>query len=730
MGATVNLLGSPTIITDGRPLELPPGKTSALLYYLAHQCAWVPREDLLFLFWPDKEETKGRSNLRQLLTTVRRHASLEGVEIERSRVRWQLPTDLHAFRSAIANEQPDQAVKCYAGPLLEGFRVPDAPEFESWLELERGTLHQHWRNATLQYTARLREARRGDDAVGLLEHLVKTDPLDEQAFRALLRTLAGSGRRADALARYTSFKERLREDLGVEPEAETRQLVRALREEAPTPAPPGTQPQPGRPATRQQLPRPPTGFIGRERELNLLRDYLQQPDGRLVTLLAQGGMGKTRLALETAHRLGTTFGDGAHYIPLANTPTIEGVAPTMAETLGIDLASGQEPLPHVLAALREWEALLVLDNLEHLPAMNEIVRELLAAAPGLRVLATSRARLNLSNEHVIELTGLTYPTGPDSEQLETFEAVNLFASRARRLDPTFDFTRHAHDVTRICNLTAGMPLALEFASAWLRVLPIADVVTELERGLDLLEATETDVDERHGSIRQVFRTSWELLSGREREALLRLSVFQGGFTREAAKEAADVGLPLLLALRNRSFLEMDAAGRFAQHPLVEVFVRERAEAGGVDLEPTRRRHAEYLFALLERLEPLLNHPAGRDKAVAEVVRERGNVRAAWRWAAHVGRDDLFARGGRVFDISFSATGYDDELRELTEIGLARLSEGSRGWAKLVLILCLSRFDYPQWHEESYGLLDRVLVAYQHHGDEQGMAETLKGVAPV
>jgi len=462
MGTTVNLLGSPTIITDGNPLEPPPGKISALLYYLAHQHTWVPREDLLFLFWPDHEEHKSRSNLRQLLTTVRRQEYLEHLQIERSRLRWNVPTDLHTFQNAMREQQTEQAMNSYGGQLLAGFRLPDAPEFESWLELERESLHRQWRSATLKHAGTLQEDGCFEEAVSLLEHLMRSDPLDEQTFRALLTTLAENGRRTESLARYTSFKEQLRDELGVKPNPETQQLVQYLREEAPKKAPPQARAQPVQAPSRQGLLRSTTAFIGRHRELNLLQDYLQQPEpgGHFVTLLAQGGMGKTRLALETAHRLRTAFADGAHFIPLANTTTIEGVAPAMAEALGIDLTSGQEPLPQVLAALREWEALLVLDNLEHLPSMTDIVQELLTAAPNIWILATSRARLNLTSERVIELQGLSYPSSSNSEDLGAFDAVTLFVTRAQRLDPTFELTSHAHDVTRICNLTAGMPLAL------------------------------------------------------------------------------------------------------------------------------------------------------------------------------------------------------------------------------------------------------------------------------
>lgn len=725
MGTTVNLLGLPKIITDGHSLELPPGKSSALLYYLAHQSTWVARDDLVYLFWPDHEETKGRSNLRQLLTSIRRHEHLEGIEIERSRVRWQVPTDLHAFHTAITHQQPEEAVNSYLGPLLDGFRLLDAPEFESWLELERDILEEQWRSATLKHAGTLQEDGCFEEAVSLLEHLMKTDPLDEQTFRALLTALAKNGRRTESLARYTSFKEQLRDELGVEPDPETQQLVQALREEAPKKAPPQARAQPAQSPSRQGLLRPTTAFIGRQGELNLLQDYLRQPDGHLVTLLAQGGMGKTRLALETAHRLRNTYPHGAHFIPLANTTVIEGVAPTMAETLGIDLISGQEPLPQVLVALREWEALLVLDNLEQLPGMNKVVQELLAVAPGLRILATSRARLNLTAERIIELHGLPYPTSPASENFEAFEAINLFASRARRLDPTFDLVKQAHLITRICALTAGMPLALEFAAAWLRVLPLPDIVTELKRGLDLLEATEADVNERHTSIRHVFQASWELLSRHEQEALLKLSVFRGGFTREAAREAADVGLPLLLTLRNKSFLEMDASGRFAQHPLVEVFVREKAESCAMDLEQTRRCHAEHLFAFLEQQEAF-RHTAERDKAFTEITRERGNIQAAWQWAAHGRREDLFARLGPMIAASFKASGYDDELTKLTEFALTRIPEGSRGWARLVLTSFGLLDDMAQLphNEEGYELLHRASEALQRHGDERGTARSL------
>ena len=652
MGTTVNLLGPPKIITDGQPLELPPGKTSALLYYLAQQSTWVPREDLLFLFWPDKEEARGRSNLRQLLTTIRRLEQLEDVQIERSRVRWQVPTDLHAFHAAITNEQTHRAVESYGGPLLDGFRLLDAPEFESWLELERDTLHQTWRDASTRYAGILREASRFEEAVGTLERLVDADPLDEQAFRALLTTLAENGRRTEAIRRFETFKERLQDELGVEPETGTLQVVRALREAPPinpgrssplgtseirsphreTSLPMGDErlipvegPRPSRPT--RKLPTPSTPFIGRKDEHRELRTTLQKSSTSLVTIVGPGGMGKTRLAIAVARSLVTTFADGAALVPFAATEGPDQMEAVLAENLDFSFSGKRDPRHELLGFLANKELLLVLDNLEQLTRDLSLLTDILEQCPHVKLLATSRERLNLRSERVYDLTGLRYPRS-GADNLHTYDAVALFLETGRRVNRQLD--ERGVDlslVAELCRMVQGMPLALTLAAAWLRVLSVQEVVHEIDQGLDLLQGEEHDLPDRHRSIRTVFETTWQQLSPKEREAWARLSIFQGGFTREAATVVAEVTLPLLLLLTNKALITREA-GRFYLHPLVAKYGREQAKSLGFTAN-LRARHAEYYTDLMQQLGEALKGAEQMD-ALSKADQEFPNILAAWQ----------------------------------------------------------------------------------------------------
>ncbi|MFL5542465.1 MAG: ATP-binding protein, partial [Longimicrobiaceae bacterium] len=329
--------------------------------------------------------------------------------------------------------------------------------------------------------------------------------------------------------------------------------------------PPGGEPEPGPQATppaatvvNNLLPQP-TPFVGRARELAALAARLEDPGGRLVTITGPGGMGKTRLALEAAARALPGFANGVCVVPLAGVRAVELVAPAIAAALRLSPAGREDPLAPVLDFLREKRLLLLLDNFEHLSAGAELVGRVLAAAPGVRALVTSRERLGLPGELLFPLDGMAVEEAGGGAG----DAVALFLEGARRVQPGFapDADELAA-IARICRQVEGLPLAVELASPWVRLLPCREIEAEIAESQHFLAAARPGLPPRHRSLRSAFEWSWRHLDDEERGALRRLAVFRGGFTRAAAAQVARAGLPVLSALADKSLVRVADAGRY------------------------------------------------------------------------------------------------------------------------------------------------------------------------
>jgi predicted ATPase/DNA-binding XRE family transcriptional regulator len=293
---------------------------------------------------------------------------------------------------------------------------------------------------------------------------------------------------------------------------------------------------------RVNLPTPTTALVGRAAELDELDRLLHNPDCRLLTLTGPGGIGKTRLAIEATARQAAGFADGAAFVALASVAAPDLIAPAIADALGFSFYGQANPTGQLIDFLQEKALLLLLDNFEHLVDAADLLVELLQRAPQIKLIVTSRERLNLQGEWVIELQGLPLPRAADGwkngDQLAGFDdsaAVALFLQTARRTYAGFTLApADRAAVARICRLVDGMPLGIELAAAWVRVLPLNEIADEIARTLDFLAASARDLPARHRSLRAVFEHSWNLLTDAERIVMRRLSVFRGGFSRAAA----------------------------------------------------------------------------------------------------------------------------------------------------------------------------------------------------
>ena len=374
----------------------------------------------------------------------------------------------------------------------------------------------------------------------------------------------------------------------------------------------------------------------------LLR-LLSNPDCRLLTLVGPGGIGKTRLAIHTAYAFRQNMAHGVYFVPLQAVSSGEGLVSAAADTLKFPLSGQAAPQLQLLNYLRDKTLLLVLDNFEHLLGSGGalFLPDLLEAAPSVKLLATSREVLNLQEEWLYPVQALPYPgeTGQAGE-ITGYSALQLFAERAQRVRRDFSLAEEQASVTRICRLVEGMPLAIELAASWTKTMPCALIAAEIERSLNFLTSSLRNLPEQHRSMRAVFDHSWALLSLEEQQVFKRLSIFRGGFRREAAEQVAGASLLNLSALVDKSLLRWDPDGRYHIHELLRQYAEEHLHTAPEEPADIHNLHCAYYANFLKsRRQGIL---AGKQQEVmAEIMADLDNIRAAWQWAvAHTKTPEL------------------------------------------------------------------------------------------
>jgi predicted ATPase/DNA-binding SARP family transcriptional activator len=648
----VRLLGPLVVEGNGAQATLGGRQRRAVLALLAlAEGRVVPVDALIDALWGERPPRAAVNTVQVHVSALRKalaSVSDEGKEtIVRDGVGYRLavsPTSLDHVQfvrltdeggvllsrddAAYAREVLAEALALWRGPALADF------EYEEWAQAEARRL-EDLRLSCLEGRIEAELATgRHSELVGELEALVAKHPERERFTAQLLIALYRSGRQAEALDVYQRARERLVDELGIDPSPELQALNRGIlsqdqslispvrREEAPV----------------VKLPAAPTPIVGRDSEQAELSSILSGEGARLVTITGPGGVGKTRLAIEVASGLAELFPDGVFFVALAPLQDAALVPAVIANELGVRESADQPLLEMLKRHLRSQRALLVLDNYEHVLDSARVAAELLAAAPGVAVIATSRVPLRLYGEYEYALDPLALPDPdrlPAIDEVAHVESVALFNARARAANRRFELTRaNAATVAEICARLDGLPLALELAAARVKLLPLKELVARLEASLPWLTGGPTDAPERHRTLRATIGWSHALLDERERTLFRRLAVFVGGCTIEAAEAVCGAGPDTLAPLIDANVLRVaDVPGgerRFSMLRVIREYAAEQLEASG-ETERFRARRMAYLLELAHDADARMTGPE-QSAQLRRVAYEHDNIRATLAWA--------------------------------------------------------------------------------------------------
>lgn len=697
------------------PVPLHRPKPLLLLAYLAVEGAKEKRH-LYELFWPGAADQA--MTLRVTLNRVRQVAA-ELVTSDERTVSTGVENDLAALQNAITERDADKLLALYQGEFLQGFSLPDwSAELEEWVYSTREFVTARVRGALLVVAEA--QATRGDfaRATGLAEKayaIGKEEQEPEDLERLYLLLLAGESALSGEVKKQA--KEYGLELTLTKEEARARYVI-ASEDNAQAQVSPNN------------LPRAKTSFVGRDPELVEVGQMLGQADVQLITLLGPGGIGKTRLALQLAYGQlqESHFSDGIYFVSLDALSESEQIPVTLLQTL--NLKTKDEPLAAVKAAIGKKHVLLVLDNFEHLIEGALLVSDLLESCPNLTILVTSRERLNLEEEFVLSVQGLPVPSETSLAEADYHDALKLFVQRAKRARLEFTLTQDTlPHVLAVCNLVEGSPLGIELAAVWLRSLTPAELVSEIAKNMEWLETPSHNIVGRHQSLRAVFEHSWKLLKPKEQTVLAMLTVFVGGFTREAASRVTDATIPILTSLVDKSLLKMSQEGRYERHALLYQFAHEKLLAEGVLHDEMRLKHLAYFVGLSEEADAKLHGP-NQEQVLELLQSELDNFRAALAFAITAQRVEEGLRLTQALAYFWEARGYVAEgLQALKDVLALATENHSILKAKALnkaglLAVRLSRY------EEANAFHQNALALARKHDDKHTAATALKGLGQI
>lgn len=474
-----------------------------------------------------------------------------------------------------------------------------------------------------------------------------------------------------------------------------------------------------------------TPFVGRQTDLNRLVDLLQNPSVRLVTILGAGGVGKTCLALELARLLHNQFQHGALFIPLAQSRTIDELLPALAEALGVQLPPGGDLQQAVLEHFTGQQKLLILDNFEHLLDEAALITDILVHGPQVKVLVTSREKLNLEVETLYHLGGLQLPPLDSLQNPAECDAVRLFLQKASQVQPVFTLNiSNTPAVIQICNLVDGNALGILLAAAWIEHFSPAEIAIEISNNLDFLSRQVRDAEPRHFGMRAVFDSSFNRLDENLQVVFRKLAVFRGGFDLAAAQSVAGADLPALIGLVDKSLLTRDPdTDRYELHELLRQYADERLAAAS-DREKILAVYVAYYVAFVHQREQQLISPA-QTEALDEIQADFDNIRQACSMVIDK-RNAVSIRSvlpGLYAFCDMRSRFYDGEaiFREAVERLAPQAGERPHSAWALALLSWYDMHNYMELlasHEEIASQARSCLEQAKLSGDAQGTAASL------
>jgi predicted ATPase/DNA-binding SARP family transcriptional activator len=715
----LSLLGSFELtLNNERITKITSPKIHALLAYLAMERERAhARETLAEMLWPERPPGTASQNLRKSLSRLNEALpdqplsppflliTRQSVQINPESDFWldaatfldtldfvQEHSHRHLERCRRCCGRIEKILSLYRGDFLLDVNC-DSPAFDAWALLKREWLRREalWMFSNLaEHYFWLADYH---NAYQVAWREVEIEPWREQAHRQVMRSLALLGRRAEALAAYERLRTILSGDLEVEPAEESRALFEQIRF--------GNISAPAVQAIERPSPNLPvqhTPFVGRVKELTRISEYLDHPNCHLLTLTGLGGVGKTRLAQKVAGEKADEYRDGICFVllsPLSSSRYLESALLSALEVPLSPAQQGKQAAKDLLVAvLKKKEMLLVLDNYEHLLPDTDLIIDLLERAPKITLLVTSRQPLDLHAEWIVDVLGLPYPPEGEAADIERYGSIHLFNQSSARVRGDLPLADgNAAQVAQICRMLAGVPLAIELASTWVRTMAIDEIAQQIQQDMDFLATGQRDIDPRHRSLRAVFEHSWSLLPEAERKIFSGLSVFQGEFSSAAAVEILGAEGQLLAVLADKSLLRRASEDRYELHRVLWQFAAEKlAKDLGMERQ-AHLAHCLYYTDFIAAREHLFDGPRIRE-ALAELKPETENIRAAWTWALDQRLVKPIARALRGFCRYHELRSWFLEIERelnraaevLVELGASEDPQGAAGQVKDISIL--------------------------------------------
>jgi len=649
----VRLLGTFNVTYKNKVVSLASRPAQSLLAYLILSAGTAHRrEKLAGMLWPDSLEGTARDNLRHALWRVRKalesgsptpflQADDLSIGFKQSSEYWLDAAELENVSETAPADELIAVLSAYEGELLPGF-------YDEWVVLEREHLSSIFEHHMARLMSLLQANQRWLDILDWAERWIKLGQKPEPAFQALMSAHAAKGDMSKVAATYERCVRSLRE-FGIEPSNQTKELYENLKSSEESPKPILNSTNLLVKEISSNIPVPLTSFVGREQELKEIARLLSS--SRLVTLTGPGGVGKTRLAIQTANDANKKFKDGVFWVGLVGLSNESLIPQQIAQSLNVREIPNEPLIESLKTYLKPKPILIVLDNCEQMiRACAEYAEQLLAACPRLKILATSIEALGLFNETTWQVPSLPLPEMQGSlslKELKEFASIKLFYERANHAKSGFVWDeRNAFSVAQICRRLDGIPLAIELAAARIKVLSVEEIAARLDDRFSLLTAGSRTAIPRHQTLRATIDWSYDLLTQPERVLLRRLSVFAGGFTLEATEAVCSQGmkrsdsLDLLGRLVDKSLVIVEADSEVGEtrYRLLETLrqyaLEKLVETG--EASEIRDQHLDFYLSFAEKSEPYM---FGREsvKWINRLDKELDNIRAAMEWSTNCGK---------------------------------------------------------------------------------------------